>query len=117
MKLFISAPVFDLDGFVALSGVKPEGLLAFERRNSRVATLDGLARINDFGYSDADRTLDIRWAIQSQAEVDMVRRMAKAYSRLVVSFSEGCFLGAPGPFSLSSNEAQLQIMVEKRIDE
>lgn len=117
MIVNLAAPFFDLDGFVVLPHVEPEGLLGFERRNSRVATLDGRAVINDFGYSDADRTLDIRWRVESEAQLDMIRRLVKAYSRLVVGTDEGCFIGAPGPFSVSNDQAQLQIMVEKRIDE
>lgn len=117
MNVFISAPLFDLEGTVELEGVSLDGLSGFERRNSRVATLDGGAVIPDFGYSEADRTLDLRWPARQKSTVENVRRMAKSYSRLIVSTEEGCFLGAPGAFNLSNGEAQLQIMVEKRLDQ
>ena len=117
MNVSITAPLFDLDGNVWLTNVDPDGLADFERRNSRVPTLDGGAAIPDFGYSDADRTLNISWPATDKSVVDAVRRLAKTYSRLIVATEEGCFLGAPGPFSLRSGEAQIQILVEKRIDE
>lgn len=117
MNLSITAPLFDIDGYVQLIGVNPDGLLDFERRNNRIPTLDGKAAISDFGYSDSDRTLDIRWPARDRAVVEGVRRLAKTYSRLIVATDEGCFLGAPGPFSLSGDEARIQILVEKRIDQ
>lgn len=117
MNVSISAPLFDLDGHVLLASVVPDGLADFSRRNNRIPTLDGGAAITDFGYSDADRTLDIRWAAKDKATVDNVRRMAKTYSRLIVATEEGCFIGAPGPFSLSDGEAEIQILVEKRLDQ
>lgn len=117
MNVSITAPLFDLEGHVWLTDVDPSGLSDFERRNNRIPTLDGLAAIPDFGYSDADRTLSISWSATDKATVETVRRLAKTYSRLIVATEEGCFLGAPGPFSLSSDEAQIQILVEKRIDQ
>ena len=117
MNVSITAPLFDLDGHVWLTDVDAGGLAGFERRNNRIPTLDGLAAIPDFGYSDSDRTFDIRWPARDQATVDTIRRLAKTYSRLIVATEEGCFIGAPGPFALSNGEAQIQILVEKRIDE
>lgn len=116
MNVSITAPLFDLDGHVWLTNVRDDGMLGFERRNNRIPTLDGGAAIPDFGYSDADRTLDIRWTARDQSAVDTIRRLAKTYSRLIVATEEGCFVGAPGPFAISNGEAQIQILVEKRID-
>ncbi len=116
MNVAISAPIFDLDGHVLLTGVSADGLAELERRNSRVATLDGQAVISDFGYSDSDRTLTVRWRVASRIEIERVTWLVKTYSRLIIATEEGCFVGAPGAFSLSSGEAQMQIMVEKRID-
>lgn len=113
----ITAPLFDLEGHVWLTNVDPDGLADFERRNSRVPTLDGGAAIPDFGYSDADRTFDIRWRPASKEQVETIRRLAKTYSRLIVATEEGCFIGAPGPFAMSDDEAQIQILIEKRIDQ
>jgi hypothetical protein len=117
MNVSIAAPLFDLEGHVMLTNVEPDGLLAFQRRNNRIPTLDGGAAFTDFGYSDADRTLEINWTARSEADIQAVRRLAKTYSRLIVSTNEGCFLGAPGPFSMSGADAQFQVLIEKRIDQ
>ncbi|MGO1502356.1 MAG: hypothetical protein ACTHWH_13855 [Marinobacter sp.] len=116
MNVSIAAPQFDLDGHVLLEGVSPNGMMGFERRNNRIPTLDGKAVIPDFGYSDADRTLDISWPAKDGIQIETIRRMAKTYSRLIVSTVEGCFVGAPGPFALRNDSAQIQILIEKRID-
>ena len=117
MMVSIVAPLFDLDGHVVLFKVEPDGLAAFERRNNRIPTLDGGAVIPDFGYSVADRTLDIRWPAKDSVQLETVRRLAKTYSRLIVTTEEGCFYGAPGPFSINNGVAQIQILVQKRIDQ
>ena len=114
--LTITAPVFDIDGHVLLTNVDPDGLSGLSRRNSRVATLDGMSAINDFGYSDSDRTLNVRWSPESQFEIERMSRMVKSYSRLIVSFAEGVFIGAPESFGVSGNVAQLIILVERRLD-
>ena len=115
--LTISAPIFDIQGHEIISFPEPGGLSGLDRRNSRVATLDGGAAFNDFGYSDADRTLDINWKPASQRQLDNIARMVKAHGRLIVSCREGCFVGAPGFFGVSDNKAQLQILVERRLDQ
>lgn len=117
MNVSITAPLFDLEGHVWLTNVERDGLSALSRRNNRIPTLDGGAVIPDFGYSDADRTFDIRWTARTKAEVDAVRRLAKTYSRIIVSTDEGCFIGAPGTFTLNAEEAQLRVLIEKRIDQ
>ncbi|MDX1560074.1 MAG: hypothetical protein R3193_14290 [Marinobacter sp.] len=115
--LTINAPVFDIDGHETIESPELPGLSGFRRRNSRVATLDGGAAINDFGYSDADRILDIEWSPANRAQVENLARMVKAYSRLIISFREGCFIGAPGTFTPSDDSIQLRILVERRLDQ
>lgn len=117
MILSISAPQFDIDGSELLHGVDETALGSLTRRVSRTPTLDGGAAINDFGYSDADRTLDIRWPARSRAQADNIARMVKAYSRLIVSMPEGVFIGAPEAFDPQAEELQLTILIEKRIDQ
>jgi len=117
MIVSICAPTFDIGGHVLIRGVKPDGMIGFQRRNNRIATLDGAAAFNDFGYSEADRTFDVQWTTADQDQVETIRRLAKTYSRLIVSTNEGCFIGAPGPFSVSEDKAQLQILIERRLDQ
>lgn len=117
MNLTISAPVFDINGTEKLEGVDESRIGGFSRRISRTPTLDGGAAINDFGYSDADRTLDIRWPVRSRAQADNIARLVKTYNRLIVSMPEGVFIGAPERFTPNNDELQLTILVEQRLDQ
>lgn len=116
MILTINAPQFDIDGHVIAEGVDPAGLDGFSRRVSRVATLDGGAAINDFGYSVADRTLTITWRPRNLAQVENIRRMVQSYGRLIVSFSDGCFLGAPEQFTPNDDNISLTVLIEERLN-
>lgn len=115
--LTINAPIFDIEGCELIEFPGRDGITGFNRRNSRIPTLDGSAAINDFGYADADRTLDIEWTPRTQDQIDNIVRMVKSYSRLIVSNREGCFIGAPGSLSVSDGTVQLQILVERRMDQ
>ncbi len=115
--LTISAPVFDLNGTVIARNPSMDGLQNLTRRVSRAATLDGQAAINDFGYTDADRDLIVEWTPTTKTELENVRRMFKTYSRLVVSFSEGCFMCAPESFSHPDGQISITLFVDKRLDQ
>ena len=66
--LFISTPTFDLNGSLALRLADGSDIKSGARRVSRNATLDGGAVITDGGYSDADRTLVIRYSEMTEAD-------------------------------------------------
>jgi len=116
MIVTINAPQFDIDGQVVAEGVDPDGLDGFSRRVSRVATLDGGAAINDFGYSIADRTLTITWRPRTREQAENVRRMVQSYGRLIVSFRDGCYLGAPERLTPLDDSVSLTFLIEKRLD-
>lgn len=115
--LTISAPVFDIDGHETIENPKIPGVTAFTRRVNRTPTLDGSAAFNDFGYSVADRTLDIEFTARDKAQADNLARMVKTYGRLIVSFDEGCFIGAPESYTPSDDTTQIRILIERRIDQ
>lgn len=115
--LTINAPIFDVEGHETIQSPNPSGLFDFTRRVSRVPTLDGGAAINDFGYSDADRTLQIEWSSTNRGQIENIRRMAQIYGRLIVSFSDGCFIGAPESFAPQEDINSLTILVERRLDQ
>lgn len=117
MMLTINAPIFDIEGHETIRSPSPAGLFDFTRRVSRVPTLDGGAAINDFGYSDSDRTLQIEWRSASRQQIENIRRMAQIYGRLIVSFSDGCFIGAPESFAPQEDTSTLTILVERRLDQ
>jgi hypothetical protein len=113
--LTISAPIFDIDGSAVIANPNQSGLVEFNKRVSRIATLDGGAAFNDFGYSDADRTLSIDFLPANEEQLNTVKALSQKYSRLIVSFSDGCFLGAPESFRFDSGRVTLVILVERKI--
>lgn len=116
-RISVSAPSFDIDGSEMVSTSNRQGLFDVTRRVSRIATLDGSAAINDFGYSPADRRLVITWTPRVKALSDNIRRMSRQYSRLIVSFSDGCFIGAPESFTESRDENRLTVLIERQLSE
>lgn len=117
IRISVSAPSFDIDGSETILAINRQGLFDITRRVSRVATLDGSAAINDFGYSPADRRLEITWVPNEKSLSDNIRRMARQYSRLIVSFSDGCFIGAPESFTESRDENRLTVLIERQLSE
>ena len=115
--VIISAPIFDVVGSEIIFNAERDGLSGITRRVSRIATLDGGAAINDFGFSEADRTLAINWTPKEKAQAENIDRMVRSYSRLIVSTEGGCFIGAPGLLTTSGLSLQLQILVERRLDQ
>jgi len=116
MMISICSPVFDVDGCIAVEPTNTDGMADFTRRVTRIATLDGGASFNDFGYSDSDRLLIIEWTPLNDEQSQNAARMVKSYGRLIISNSEGCFVGAPESFSKNEETVLINILVERRID-
>ena len=106
----ISTLVFDPDGYIELM-CGEDAPSDVRRRVNRVATLDGGAAINDFGFSHADRTISLRWTVTQRATEAAVDRLVQTYSRLAVSTRAGVFLSAPEVFSPGPSESTLRLLV------
>ena len=83
----------------------------YTRRVSRTATLDGSSVITDSGYTDTDRTLEIRAEI-SENERDDLAYMFKTYSLLNVSTPDGFFSCAPRRLVPGNGEMVLTLLVQ-----
>ena len=111
----VSSPMFDINGNAVIRGASRQGVFDISRRVNRIATLDGGAAFNDFGYSESDRVLTIEWAPSKRDRVDNLRRMVRQYSRLLISCKEGMFIGAPESFTASGDTVRLTILVERKL--
>lgn len=110
MIVTLSSLTFDLSGFITLD-VNPSSLVGtVQRRNNRIATLDGGAVLNDFGFSEADRTITLEWSIKDKATEDLVLRFVKLYSKVRLSMPEGLFLASV--FSYTQNEDESSMVLE-----
>jgi len=90
-KSFISTRIYDLDGFVELSGLDDPAETTITRRVSTTPTLDGGSFVSDVGYSASDRTFNFSMKGNNQDYVDNLIRIAKFHSRLVLCTTEGAF--------------------------
>jgi len=84
------------------------------RRMNRIATLDGGAVTNDSGYSDADLTIDLRWA-PTQATDEAVERLLRLYARINVATRDGVFRAGVESFRPGTTESILRLLVIERL--
>ena len=109
--IFLSAPLFDPAGAIAIRENENSELKGIDRRMNRIKTLDGGVAVNDSGHSPGDRDFRIRWRPKSEAEYMAAQRMVRLYPRLTVSTREGVFIAAPEKIDIRSGEATLTLLV------
>ena len=110
----ISTLVFDPDGYIEIMAGE-DAPSEVRRRANRVATLDGGAAINDFGYSHADRTITLRWTVTGRTVEAAVDRLVQTYSRLAVSTRAGVFLAAPEVYQPGPDSSTLRLLVLSKL--
>jgi hypothetical protein len=84
--------------FIFLREMASSKIKEYTRRVSRTATLDGSSVITDSGYTDTDRTLEIRARITA-AQESIITYLMETYSLLTVVTDEGCYTCAPQRWS------------------
>jgi hypothetical protein len=86
------------------------------RRVTRIATLDGGAAVNDFGSTDADKTMVLVWDTVDKALEAAVARLVRLYSRLNVSMPDGVFSVVPQSYQARSNSTSaLTLLVVQKL--
>lgn len=117
MLQVISATTFDPEGYIEIEAIDSQTAGETRRRVSRIATLDGGAAFNDFGFSEADRTIELRWTPAARAQEDSVARMVETYSLINVSTRAGVFLAAPESYTPGKDESRLRLLVSEKLSE
>ena len=115
MRVHLSSITFDPFGHMHIdlkAGDDPHGEV--RRRMNRVSTLDGGAAFNDFGYSDADMTIMLRWRPMDAEREAAVRRLAELYAQVRVSTPRGLYLAAIERYMRSDAESQLTLLVAEK---
>ena len=115
MRINLTTPDFDVEGAVALDALASSDLGNVTRRTNRVATLDGGAALNDYGFTDADRVMTLRWRPHSRDTESAVVRLVRLYGQLNVSTPEGMFRAAPETYRTAANESSLTLLVLERL--
>lgn len=115
MLISITSKLFDLAGSVLLNVPDPD-YGQTRRRATRVATLDGGAVVNDGGYSESDRQIQLRWRVSS-SEDETLRRIVRLHSRIVASTPVGVLESIIEEYSVRDGQASLTILPVARLDE
>lgn len=115
MRVMLTTTTVDPAGVVALECLADQNSGEMRRRVSRVATLDGGAVFNDGGYSEADRTILLRWVPKSAEQEAAVARLVELYARLQVSMPRGVFLVAIEVYQPGAVESSLSLLVVEKL--
>lgn len=118
MTITISALTFDPLGSVTLQPLPSSDIDTLRRRVSRIETLDGGVALNDFGYTDGDRTLQIEFRPRDQAQEDQIKRLLRLHGRVRVSTRDGVYLAAPESYARSRGaNASLKLLLLQKLTE
>lgn len=115
MKTILSSITFDPAGVVPISTVPGQTLGPSRRRMNRVATLDGGAVFNDFGFSEADRTIALAWIPVSAEKEDAIERLLTLYTQLHMATPKGFFVVAPEVYTPGAAESTLTLLVVSKL--
>lgn len=115
MKAVISALTFDPMGRVELDLLSGSDLGELRRRVSRVATLDGGVAVNNFGFTDADRTARLRYRRTQEADQG-VDRMLRLYAFVRLVMVDGVYRAALESHSMDATTGTVTLLILERLD-
>lgn len=115
MQATLSPLTFDPAGPVVLDVLPGQTVGESRRRMNRIATLDGGAVFNDFGFSEADRTIQLRWQVCSAAQEAAVARLVQLYARVHVATAQGFYLAALEVYVPGAQESSLSLLVVDKL--
>lgn len=114
MLVHLASKLFDLSGAVWIDCLPDNTAGDVRRRVNRVSTLDGGAAFNDFGFSEADRTIILRWMPADPATEATVQRLVRLHRWIYVSMPGGLWLAAPEVYTPGATESRLTLLVSER---
>ena len=114
MRIVLSTITFDLAGVVPLDVQQDQFYGETRRRMNRIATLDGGAVFNDFGFSEADRTLRLRWSTTRALDA-AVDRLVQLYARVHVATPSGFYVAGIEVYAPGTTESSLTLLVADKL--
>jgi len=84
------------------------------RRSNRVATLDGGVAVNDFGFSEGDRTVVVRWR-STESEELRARSIVQTHRLVNLSMNDGIYEAVPLRVNQSDLETRLTLLITRRL--
>lgn len=118
MLVGISSIEFDALGHVVIDATY-ESAQGGERRRrmTRIATLDGGAVFNDFGFTDADRTIDLEWPPTSAVNDARIMRLAAVYGFCTLALPDGCYEAGIESYTPGTSANRLRLLIKRKISE
>lgn len=90
-------------------------LRSVSRRLSRSATLDGGAVLDDAGFSDGDRTINLSLSEVTGDQYSTLRDMATLFSGHLIATVDGVFSGGIDSLQAAQGETTLRFLVESKV--
>lgn len=115
MRVTLTTLTFDPLGVVPLEVLPSQQFGETRRRMNRIATLDGGAVFNDFGFSEADRSITLQWRTTSAAQEAAVARLVQTYAQVHLATPEGVFLVALEAYTPGATESSLTLLVAAKL--
>lgn len=113
----LSTTTYDPAGYVEIQAVDAQTAGATTRRVNRVQTMDGGSVPNDFGFTDADRTIELAWRSRDVATDNAVDRLLRLYSQVQIATRAGVYLAALETFTPGADESRLRLLVLSKLSE
>lgn len=117
MRATLSTPTFDPAGWIQVDCLPATTHGETRRRMNRIRTLDGGAAFNDFGASEADRTIELRWRPTGATNEAAIERLVALYPRLHLTTARGVWLVAPEVYTPGIDESRLVLLVVEKLTE
>ena len=111
----LSAKTFDPVGHVQIDITPDTNQGEVRRRVNRVATLDGGVVINDGGFSDGDRTINLAWSPKNGLVDAAIDRMIQLYDRAILATRVGVFDVALDTYIPGTDESTLRLLVVSKL--
>jgi len=111
----LSTPVWDVQGYVEVDALPSQTDGETKRRMNRVATLDGSAVVNDSGFCEADRVIELKWVRGTAAYEYLIERLVKFYTRVNISTRTGVYEAAVESYRPDSEESTLRLLVLSKL--
>lgn len=115
MRVVLSALTFDPAGVIPLNVLPGQTFGEARRRMNRIATLDGSAVFNDFGFAEADRTITLAWPVRSAALEAAVLRLVQLYAQATLATPGGLYLCGLEMYKPGPLESNLTLLVAAKL--
>jgi hypothetical protein len=115
MLAALSTVAWDPAGHIVIHALPDSSIGETRRRVNRIATLDGGVVLNDRGFSEGDRTVELKWRPASATDEAVIDRLVRTYTRLILSIRAGCYLVAPETYTPGAEESTLRLLVVSKL--